>query len=454
VLRLIGNGEELLLSLRVKSSIVRHCRGLRLIGFLALPGCAWIVGFQDREVGGTSGDADATADGFDAKPPSDAKPDTSVDADALGPDVDASEPPSPADGPEDAQPADALPEASNDLDAPAVPDASNDLDTPADSIPDRSEDVGTRRSWTEVTASVAPTPRFGYGLAYDETRDIVVLFGGRNATEALFDTWEWNGTTWTPKTPFRAPSARFQVAMAYDRKRQRVLLTGGAFTGVTPTENDTWEYDGTDWTPLAPAHSPPQRDGAGLACDSAAGICILFGGDRSLLRNDTWAWDGVDWTEQFPAARPGARKLFGYVFDEQRGVTVLFGGYDGSPALNDTWQYRSGDTWTHRGSLGPDGRYAPASAYNRLEGRTILFGGIGNVANYLDDSWAWDGVAWTKLDEPGPSARARASLACMKDGRCLLFGGISNDGAGDAKTTKILGDTWQYVGRLPANGDM
>ena len=42
--------------------------------------------------------------------------------------------------------------------------------------------------------------------------------------------------------------------------------------------------------------------------------------------NDTWTWNGVDWTEQSPATRPGARTQGSFAYDSTHGTVVLFGG--------------------------------------------------------------------------------------------------------------------------------
>jgi len=74
---------------------------------------------------------------------------------------------------------------------------------------------------------------------------------------------------------------------------------------------------------------------------------VLFGGqDESLdWKNDTWLWDGSDWTELECASSPDPRCGFGFAYDNQRHVIVVFGGNgDGGVRLNDTWEF-DGETW-------------------------------------------------------------------------------------------------------------
>src|SRR5262249_11780635 len=98
---------------------------------------------------------------------------------------------------------------------------------------------------------------------------------------------------------------------------------------------DTWEWDGTNWSPGGGAHAPPARFQHALAYDSARGRTVLFGGAGVSLLQDTWEWDGTDWTQRATASSPPARSRHVLAFDSARGRTVLFG----SSSFADTWEY-------------------------------------------------------------------------------------------------------------------
>jgi hypothetical protein len=115
-----------------------------------------------------------------------------------------------------------------------------------------------------------------------------VLFGG----QGLDDTWLWNGTQWSPVTPSAKPSPRGQAGVAYDPVRQVVVLFGGL--GSTPL-GDTWEWNGATWTQRMVA-GPPARSGHGMAWDPARKRVVLFGGFTSMQTlDDQWDWDGQTW---------------------------------------------------------------------------------------------------------------------------------------------------------------
>lgn len=39
-----------------------------------------------------------------------------------------------------------------------------------------------------------------HAMAYDDARQVVVLYGGYDGAGRLGDTWTWDGVSWTPQT--------------------------------------------------------------------------------------------------------------------------------------------------------------------------------------------------------------------------------------------------------------
>jgi hypothetical protein len=54
------------------------------------------------------------------------------------------------------------------------------------------------RSWVEVHPATAPAARYGHALAYDSTRNEIVLFGGSDGWTPDLDleTWVYDGSDW------------------------------------------------------------------------------------------------------------------------------------------------------------------------------------------------------------------------------------------------------------------
>jgi hypothetical protein len=119
-------------------------------------------------------------------------------------------------------------------------------------------------------------------MAYDPADGHVVLFGGYFASACNGDTWEFDGTDWTPGSA--GPGARCNHAMVYDAARARIVLFGGGSSA------DTWEYDGASWSgPVSTTTTPPGGSDSAMSYDVARRRVVWFG---SL--GDTWkaAHDG------------------------------------------------------------------------------------------------------------------------------------------------------------------
>jgi hypothetical protein len=153
-------------------------------------------------------------------------------------------------------------------------------------------------------------------------------------------TWQWTGTTWQQLQPAHSPSARAAAVAAHDPEHGSpghgsVVLFGG-LGSVNP--NNTWLWDGTDWLFQSPATQPALRYDSAATFDERLHKVVVFGGGSGgTPLNDTWMWTGSTWRELFPTTSPTPRESFGFAYDAALGHTVLFGG-DSQGAL-------SGDMW-------------------------------------------------------------------------------------------------------------
>jgi hypothetical protein len=261
-------------------------------------------------------------------------------------------------------------------------------------------------SWDlEAPAAVPPT-RYGPAMAYDAARREVVLFGGCcDANDAEFDdTWTWNGTTWTQRFPTHSPDRRNDAMAAFDAARENTVLYGGiSFLGDSPTTlDDTWTWDGVDWTPRATG-DPASRHDAAMAYDAARKEVVLFGGQHedsgfTFLYRDTWSWDGTAWALQSASRRPSARYGARMAFDpvHEGGVDLLFGGNSTPSGVDgDNWTW-DGTNWTMRHPLlSPSARYDMGMAYDAIRRQTVLFGGFDGGT--FGDTWAAYGPRWHQV---------------------------------------------------------
>lgn len=208
--------------------------------------------------------------------------------------------------------------------------------------------------WVQLGPLHTPSGRDGAGMVYDAACAETVLFGGETVVNTVFsnETWTWNGVDWTLKTPPNSPPARVSFAMAYDPIRGETVLFGGAVSmggGGFVLSSETWTWDGTNWTQRFPAPSPPARFETRMAWDGTR--LILFGGSGTAsLLQDTWAWDGSNWTLLNPASRPAGRFYHTMTYDAARNQIMLFGGQSTSGRVNDTWIW-TGANWIQQNPL-------------------------------------------------------------------------------------------------------
>lgn len=156
--------------------------------------------------------------------------------------------------------------------------------------------------------SGSPGARYAFGLAHDQVRNKIVIFGGADSmNQVLNDTQEASAggtgpTTFSRVTPTTtSPAARMDHAMVYDAARNRVVMYGGRRGAVYYDE--TWEWDGTDWEIKSPMNSPGQRMGHDMVYDATRQVVVMFGGRQvegatSIPSNETWEWDGINWTQK------------------------------------------------------------------------------------------------------------------------------------------------------------
>jgi uncharacterized protein (TIGR03437 family) len=107
------------------------------------------------------------------------------------------------------------------------------------------------------------------------------------------DTWTWDGSNWTQQTPQNSPSARFKHAMAFDSAHSQTVLFGGQNGNSIPVA-DTWTWGANVPPPVTlPAISGVVRASSFGGFSSAApGSWVEIYG--SNLAPDTRGWTGSD----------------------------------------------------------------------------------------------------------------------------------------------------------------
>ncbi len=255
--------------------------------------------------------------------------------------------------------------------------------------------------WLDLPASqnTAPPSRSWSSMAYDPALQEIVLFGGESyAGQPLGDTWTFNATVWSQLAPAQAPAPRWSAGLAWDGQDGALLLFGG-FSPRAGFLGDTWELVGGQWQPVEGSVAPSPRWGASMADDPADGQVVLFGGytpSHGFL-GDTWAFVNGSWSLLAPAVAPPPREKAVMAFDPAVGSVVLFGG-DRCPSgcvganpyvfLNDTWLFVNG-SWQNATNPAdaPPARCCSQLAFNGARGILMLFSGHSNAPYYVPDAW-------------------------------------------------------------------
>jgi len=300
-------------------------------------------------------------------------------------------------------------------------------------------------------AAATPQGRVWAAFAYYPPKNELVLFGGRRPGTIFRDTWTRTGTTWTLHSPTRSPSARTGASMVFDPATSQLLLFGGSATTGTGFSNQTWTWNGSNWTQLHPATSPPGREDQQMAYDAATRTVILFAGFHGTgYWDDTWSWNGATWTRLSPATSPAGRDSAAFVYDPATSQMILFGGFRGTGfAPGDTWTW-NGTTWTQLSPAHSPGIdvFARQAAYDTASHQLLVFGGDTGHNIFLNTVWTWTGTDWTQLS-PAMSPPPRAYGAMTFDsatGQVALFSGSENALKSFPTTTWAWnGSTWSQI---------
>lgn len=295
--------------------------------------------------------------------------------------------------------------------------------------------------WLPITFQNAPAPRVDGKIAFDANRGRAVLFGGGTAWMgedwlSENDTWEWDGTDWEQRFPEMSPPPRVTHAMAYDELRSVTVLFGGSDQQITL--NDTWEWDGERWELRHPQISPPARCCHQMYFDSDSGKTRLYGGydGGEIFYDDIWEWDGQEWHQiVLDSASPRASS-FGLAYDRNRHQLVTYLSGSGNEIMR-TWILHENRWSNPQLEPTPPQRSSVGMAYDGTLQKSILFGGAWNP-QLFNDTWLL-GDEWQELDSRlVPQARWGHTL--YYDGnrdRIVMFGGFDGQ--------SYLNDMWELV---------
>ena len=289
----------------------------------------------------------------------------------------------------------------------------------------------------------ALTPREGVGMAYDRVRDRVVMFGGMTDTRNLTnETWEYDGAEWTLGPP--APSdvtPRYLVGMGFHESMAAVVMTGGSWSTGS---NGTWSYDGSGWSRLTgglPGYVSMTWEG------DIGRLVATTARSGSRTPGETFVLDISVWLKK--ANNPAyGQAPFTICWDSASGDTLAF--VWRRQTGSQLWRFADSNTW-HQIPAPLGGWPRAPSDHGMVDlgsGRVMIFGGQGpGVAS--DRTLIWDGTRMTVLPQTvAPHPRSRMGLLATPSGALLFGGGYSGSSLGDTWT--FNGASWQEISDGPA----
>lgn len=296
----------------------------------------------------------------------------------------------------------------------------------------------------------SPNPRHLEEVAYDKTREKLILFG---ATEIIPGGWkepsavyEWDGISWK-QFDIPGPVGRRAHGWAYDEHKKETFLIGGIAKGKSVEDSvlfDLWSWNGSNWrliNTICPVKEPE------TVYDPVNKRVLVYGdaNNKSVInydvkaafelweyRSDTWkklSTDGPDIV--------GSRMM---AFDSKRNRLVI-------PIFHEkelvVWEW-TGKEWNRTicQNACPVYRTRFAFYYHPVEKQTFLFGGLSEKREQLGDFWKWDGTAWKSIETTGPSVRNSAQFV-YGNNQLLLYGG-SVPKAAPLKGIELCNELWSW----------
>ena len=277
-------------------------------------------------------------------------------------------------------------------------------------------------AWTQLAPATTPAPRVAAPMVYDAANGTVVMVGG--VVPGSNDTWTWNGSNWTEHFPPQNPPSMGGSSMVTTRRVETSCCSAGSM-GTRPSLKP-----GPGMAPPGPssrrrrAHRPVvaqrwrtrghgQRGPVGRIHDSVQ----LPQRHLGLGRNDLDS--GV------PHSEPAPRTEAATAYDPTTGDVLVWGGQGPGNLSSDTWTW-DGTNWTdHAGALSPGLAATPSIP------DAVYDPSIGSVVLYTNSqTWAWSGQSWHRLfTARHPIAANWVSMAYEPNsGSILLFGGLSSLG--------------------------
>lgn len=316
--------------------------------------------------------------------------------------------------------------------------------------------VGSLPLLNATPAAVTGQPMSGalFSVADDVATHEVVLFGGVNDWG---NTWLWNGTAWTQVLPAASPPGRYGASAAYDPETKMVMLFGGRTEPGTPV-HDTWGWNGTVWEDLdSGGGGPAPGQGSDMAWDPALTEMVLTTSSGVIgAPGATWVWAGTHWAEPAGGDLPSGAAYSPMWFDPTTNWLIAVACCEDLPpvtgVVNTTWRW-DGGRWSLLAT--PDDSPQDAStmaldpAINSLVLCTCNSSGAGEP-----ELLVWYRSGWISRTADRLPVEGGVEVTDTDRHQLLLLGSPapgSASGAVPVEVWTLTGSTWQRIDRPASN---
>lgn len=240
-------------------------------------------------------------------------------------------------------------------------------------------------SWTQLNPKLSPPVRNGATMAFDGKSKKLVMFGGFDTNKYLEDTWLWDGATsnWIhAKMKYSPPSATGAMVFTDPISGNAMMFGGYNSFRVIPVFSTTWAWTGATWRHVnSPTIPYPKAWGIATLDPLRHNVMLTAGTGDTIRADNTWTWDGKNWTMQTPATQMPAFIGAGSAFDPAAQSIVVLG------AIAETWQWTGIDWLLMSTNTTPPANDSMGMAYDPTTKQTLMFGGEDSNGNLLNQTW-------------------------------------------------------------------
>ena len=267
--------------------------------------------------------------------------------------------------------------------------------------------AGTWASGTNLPINTAGSSG-GFGASYDSFA--MVSPSDKN-------TYLYDGSTWTTGNP-AGPVFSNSLAGTSAGTQTAAFMAGERRVSPEADLSTAGDWDGTSWTAANPAYS--QITATGFGTQTAGGIA---GGQQSGVSSQlttTNLYDGTNWTSS-GALNDGRGQMSGTHGGTQTAAVTASG--EAGPPGNNKHEHFDGSTWTSQTAIpGANLRFASATG---VQTSYLVYAGFSNpVPGATNTTYSWNGTAWVTEGNMATSAYNRGAPSGQTSNAKALAAGV------------------------------